>query len=710
MNPTSHKLFLVVPCYNEAQVLPLSLPLMLQQLDGLDCVAETGIIIADDGSTDNTAQVARTYPDKRVRHLPLEHSGQQGALLGGIREALRLGADAVITLDADLQDDPSAISAMVTKWLEGKDVVYGVRTSRGNDSAFKKATARLFYSLMHLADKRHIRGHADFRLMSRECAEVLLGKTSPTGDLLRNVVPTLGFSSTIVYYERGDRAAGESKYGLSQMLGLSLKGLFSQVPFCIAIVCLVTFIAFFFTSLDSPMHDSMSAHGDYIRHDSAWFFMCGKAWINGMIPYVDFSDSKGPLLWLFYAIAYLMAPRSWIGVFWINAAAYVATSFLLFKTSLLFTESARKSLWIGILLNAAFFIPLLIFDDKAEVIALPFVALSFLMACRSLWGKGGSFFWWGFAFGAILLIKYNVAAMTGIFLIAMVTKLRNWKVFFRAVGSALEGFAVPILPMMAYLLWVGAADDFVNEYFITTFNTINIILSSGDKGEFLRHEMIGYICVAASGAVTAVFALKKARWFPPVALLWFWICLGRYARTYYFIPINVLMVFTAFGALRCLEKDWGWKRYFFGTLMVASLAFFIKTNAWTYEKDYLYGRDITLQRERSHAFVRLMTREEKPRVLYWGCGDHGFGIQAEDLPACKYWAFQAGSTEEMFRNQEDAARNHLADFVFVDTYDTRRQKLLLEWGYTRCYDPAFGTYRAFSKKAYPDLPDAPENQ
>ncbi|MBR6054394.1 MAG: glycosyltransferase [Bacteroidales bacterium] len=696
------KLFLVVPCFNEAEVLPVSVPRMLEVLDSLETAGgaelETAVILADDGSTDSTREVIETFRDGRIRHLPLPHSGQQGTLIGGIRSALEQGADVIITLDADLQDDPAAIPEMVDKWQKGKDVVYGVRSARKGDSAFKKATAWLFYELMHLWDRRRIRGHADFRLMSRRCAEMLLEKASTTHDLLRNIVPTLGLEHDLVFYERGERSEGESKYGLPQMLKLGWSGVVSQESFWIILSCLITFVAFFLTSVDSPMHDSMVAHGKYIRHDSAWYFMAGKAWMNGLIPYVDFSDSKGPLLWLFYAVAYLISPRSWIGVFWINALAYVATTAILFKASMTITDSPRKSALICAILNIFYFIPFMIFDDKAEAIALPFVALSMLMACRSLYGKGGSFFLWGLAFGAIILIKYNIAAMTVIFFIAMAVCLGSWKEFFRATGSAIAGFLVPTLPIMAYLLWVGAADDFIKEYFSVTFTTIGNILGSNDKGEFLKTKIIAYMSVAAVGAVTAAFALKKRKWFPPVALVWFLLCLSRYARTYYFIPVNVLMVFTIFGAIRCFEKDFGFRRFVFGPLLAAAVIF-LGVNDWrSYRKDYFYGREKNLHRERAEAMVRLVAREHNPRVLYWGCGDRGFGIEAEDLPACKYWAIQAGATPEMKSVQEETAREGKADFIFVNTYDWRRQKKLREYGYYRCMDPEFGPYRAYSRR------------
>ena len=697
------KLFLVVPCLNEADVLPLSLPRMLSALDSLGGTVpegemETGILIADDGSTDGTADFLKTFPDPRVQHLPLPHSGQQGAILGGIRAALEQGADAVITLDADLQDDPEAIPQMVEKWLGGKQVIYGIRNDRGRDSAFKKTSAWLFYALMHLSDRRHIPGHADFRLMDRRCLEALLEKATPSGDLIRNLVPTLGFDADTVFYTRGDRPAGESKYNLFRMMGLSWKGLLAQAPVCLFFLILLTFTAFFLTSIDSPLHDDMVAHGGYIRHDSAWYFMGGKSWVNGLVPYVDFADSKGPLLWLFYALAYLISPRSWIGVFWINALAYVATAALLFHLSLLLTSSPKKSLRIGVLLNFFYFIPLLIFDDKAEALTLPFVALSLLMAGKSLWGKGGSFFLWGLAFGAILLIKFSVAAMTGIFLIAMLLRLRGWKSFLKAAGGALGGFALIVVPVLALLWREGALEAFFQEYFLKTFLTINNILDANDPGEFLRYEMLGYMAVAVAGTLSAAVALKKAKWFPPVALAWFLLCLARYARTYYFIPVGTLMVFTVLALLRCFERDFGWKRYVFGTLIAGALVFFGISNGWTYKEDYFYGREMNLHRERAQAYIHLVAEKRHPRVLYWGCGDHGYGIRAEDLPACKYWALQAGSTPEMDENQENTVKNQLADFIFINTYDWEREHKLSEYGYIRCPKPEFGPYGVFIRK------------
>ena len=267
------------------------------------------------------------------------------------------------------------------------------------------------------------------------------------------------------------------------------------------------------------------------------------------------------------------------------------------------------------------------------------------------------------------------------------------------MGAGAAGFATLVVPMAAYFLWLGNFQNFLQEYFIITFQSIDNILGSNDRGEFFRREDLAYMAVAFAGAVTALFALKKARWFPPVAVAWFTLCLSKYCRTYYYIPVNVLMVFTIYGAMRCFDRDFGGKRYVFIALLAAALGYFGYTNAWTYRHDYFYGRKLTIQRERPQQYIKLLSGELHPRVLYWWCGDHGYGIEAEDLPACKYWALQAGCTQEMIDNQDQAVKNKLADYVFVETHDTFHQKILVSEGYTRCNQPEFGPYRVYSYRA-----------
>ena len=226
---------LVLPCYNEEQVLPLAAERLGAELAALvadDVVdASSYVCFVDDGSSDRSWQVIERLAagDTRFRGLKLSRNyGHQYALYAGLMEA---DADAVISLDADLQDDIGVMRRMVELYRDGNDIVYGVRENRDSDSAFKRGTARAHYWLLTRLGIATVPDHADFRLMSRR-ALAFLGEYREYNLYLRGIVPLLGLPSARVSYNRGARLAGKTKYPLGKMLGLSLQGLtsFSILP------------------------------------------------------------------------------------------------------------------------------------------------------------------------------------------------------------------------------------------------------------------------------------------------------------------------------------------------------------------------------------------------------------------------------------------------------------------------------------------------
>jgi len=229
------RLVIVVPCYNEEAVLPLTVPRLAELLSRLSSQGlvdpDSGVLFVDDGSKDRTWELLRetSAADTRMRAIRLSRNrGHQRALLAGLREAQ---ADAVVSVDADLQDDLEAVVEMVTAARAGADIVYGVRKSRTTDTAFKRLTAELYYRLLALFGVEITFNHADFRLMSRRALEAL-AQFGEANLFLRGIVPQLGFTTTVVYYERRTREAGESKYPLGRMLALAWEGItsFSVAP------------------------------------------------------------------------------------------------------------------------------------------------------------------------------------------------------------------------------------------------------------------------------------------------------------------------------------------------------------------------------------------------------------------------------------------------------------------------------------------------
>lgn len=225
------RLLLIVPCYNEEEVLPETihrLTDMLALLKQQQLVSVGHILIVDDGSTDNTWQMIETFAQqhKEITGLKLVHnSGHQQALWAGLEYAVDR-SDVTISVDADLQDDIRVIPQMLTYYLQGIDIVYGIRKERKSDTFLKRFSAQLFYKVMGSLTGDIIYNHADFRLISNRALQALL--QYPERNLfLRGLVSSLGFPSAMVYYDRQKRPAGQSKYPLCKMLSFAAEGITS---------------------------------------------------------------------------------------------------------------------------------------------------------------------------------------------------------------------------------------------------------------------------------------------------------------------------------------------------------------------------------------------------------------------------------------------------------------------------------------------------
>ena len=229
------RLSVVVPCYNEEAVLPETatrLGVLIADLRGRGKVeAGSHVMFVDDGSRDRTWAIIESIAASSdvYRGLKLSRNrGHQNALMAGL---LNADGDATICVDADLQDDLGAMEAMIDAHAQGADIVYGVRKRRDSDTRFKRWTAEGYYWLLARFGVEVVFNHADYRLMSRRAVEAL-ARYGESNLFLRGIIPQLGFPSTIVYYDRGERFAGESKYPLHKMLAFAWQGItsFSTAP------------------------------------------------------------------------------------------------------------------------------------------------------------------------------------------------------------------------------------------------------------------------------------------------------------------------------------------------------------------------------------------------------------------------------------------------------------------------------------------------
>ncbi len=243
-------LYLVIPCYNEEEVLHETTKRLDEKMNSLISQKviskKSKVMYVNDGSKDSTWELIKTInkENKLFTGITLSRNrGHQNALLGGLMTAKKY-ADVVISMDADLQDDINAIDEMLEKYYSGCDIVYGVRSSRKKDSFFKKTTAQGFYKFMKFLGVECVYNHADYRLTSKRVLDEF-ENFKEVNLFLRGMFPLVGYKSDIVYYERGERFAGESKYPLKKMLNFAWDGITSFSVKPLRFICTIGFIILF---------------------------------------------------------------------------------------------------------------------------------------------------------------------------------------------------------------------------------------------------------------------------------------------------------------------------------------------------------------------------------------------------------------------------------------------------------------------------------
>lgn len=470
---------------------------------------------------------------------------------------------------------------------------------------------------------------------------------------------------------------------------------------------LSTFILFFI-SPDSYFNDLHS------RIDSAWFFMAGKAWMNGLVPYIDFTDSKGPLLWLIYGIGYLFSHTDYLGIFWISCIWYGLTYFFTYKTSRLFLPDDRKALLCTVLMSLAFFNPWYHNEIRAEDFCLLFLTLSLYRVCILLYTDPGekelkhSFFILGLCFGALFLIKFNIAAMQAVLILAaliyLVREKRSWT---KPLICGLGGLAVVWIPFLVYFLFVGNVSEFLQEYFINTLGTVNqpipneknILLNAlptnnpfigylWEWGDLIYRPHIGSLFILLMlGGILFLATKRKYRWIPLLCSIFiFAITMRHHNWTYYFTSCSFLLVFLFVGILSLFPKPLS--RFVATTLSISAICIAILFHILSFNFKTLYFNDNVNQRE-YYRVAYVMAQIKKPTLINAYLFERGFGAPAETLPAGKDWALQLGYTQKMLEEHTALILSGKADFIIVDQKsfdnpDYLSEQQILDLGYAEC--------------------------
>ena len=445
-------------------------------------------------------------------------------------------------------------------------------------------------------------------------------------------------------------------------------------------------LALLLVSWDSYLYDLWQ------HHDVIWFYMCGKAWMNGMTPYVDFADSKGPLLWLIYGIGYLISPHDYTGMFWISCVLYTFIFYQCYKCATLFVRDTRLAL-VAVLLSAVFFLSGLTHievraEDYCYALMLPmfyrFLRFNVAHDHSTRFAKSTAILL-GFALGVTLLIKYSCTLMLATFIpyCCIVMARRSGYSPWRAFGWCTLVGILNILPMVLWLAWHGCLDDFFNEYFLSTFSTFNNmheerITVSQVLLMFLGKRVILFTLGVIASVIIYCRTIRSGGLFAVIAFVWFIgvILLNGTDRIY----MNVLSLFTVLAAGIVTQALSRWLRWWavVGLTCVGVLALLFGT----VEHKSLFAKQLP-DREIWYYYPTLLTQYEQPRLLYLMCHDHGEGVPVDALPACKYWSLQMGYTPLMVEDQVNAVKKHLCDAVFVESDNYEMIKLVEENGYYR---------------------------
>lgn len=264
------RLIIVVPCYNEQEVLPITAPMFLAKIKSLaqagQITQDSRVMFVNDGSRDDTWNIITRLSEEDEHFIGISQSrnrGHQNAVLAGLMTAKDM-CDITISIDCDGQDDINAMDGMVAAYHEGCEIVYGVRSRRDTDTFFKRFTAESFYKLLNAMGAEVVYNHADYRLISSRALQEL-AKFREVNIFLRGMVPLVGFKSTSVYYERSERAAGKSHYPLRKMLALAFDGITSlsikpiKIIFVLGlIVALISFVGIIWAVVEAILGNTAS--------------------------------------------------------------------------------------------------------------------------------------------------------------------------------------------------------------------------------------------------------------------------------------------------------------------------------------------------------------------------------------------------------------------------------------------------------------------
>ncbi len=490
----------------------------------------------------------------------------------------------------------------------------------------------------------------------------------------------------------------------------------AKEPFVFVGLALVVWVILVFVSPDSCLHTLND------RYDSGWFLTCGRAWASGLVPYVDFSDSKGPLLWAIYAIGYLLSPHDYGGVFWLTWMCYVFTYMLVYLTARLFVARRLWALAVSVLMTWAWFNPLFFNEIRAEDFCHLPIMCCLYVTCRVLYAghtRSRRAAWAvGAAVMAVALIKFNIAAMALVFPAALLwhaARHGGTAATLRSLVGLLAGAGLVALPFMVILALQGCLDDCWREYVMNTFATTRQGKAHAGEGYLaglwsslraMSRMAKLYFALCLLGTLLMARVVRRYRAFPFLALCAFGLVMSPLLRqAHHYLPCAFTFVFFLIAVARWPATHAAGKPIM--ALVVLTLATCGAVYmAWdqnfngSQPRANYYTMDSESRREYEFIAGEISTLD-KPRILYWWAADVGFGTQARALPACRYWATQFGATREMAQDQSRAIMERRPHFVIIHARNhDALDPMLTRYGY-RCLTPpaAHPAYHLYTKSS-----------
>ena len=443
----------------------------------------------------------------------------------------------------------------------------------------------------------------------------------------------------------------------------------------------------------------------YNQVDIDEFFLEGRAWMDGSIPYVDFSDSKGPLLFLFYGVCSLISRYDFLGVYLLSCFWFTASLFLTYKIISLFSDNKRISLLATIVMSMVYFCPLWLYEFKSESMCLPFFLTSSYYYCKSVFADYQyadrertllrCAFFGGISVMCAFLIKFSIAAIVVLPIMAVCfIEIRSWKLFFRYAIAMLSGMTVIMLPFFIYFVCNCALAVAFDEYIVKTLETVS--RTQGDLSYFQKmlHNIMApssFVLLVLGTISTIAFGIKGKQYGLSVFFIFaisYFITLQNGTFPYYY---TILSPFVIFGIIAFVE-------YYRHLVSLTKLCFaivviFCSICLFNISRYFLFNSSVnnflhaeTQMNEGFKDIKEILTSLERRDVIFTeGVYEKSMLVSVDVRLAARYWFIQTGATQDMFEDQYDAIRSHKCNVCFVEKSNQKVVNFLKSNGFYETY-------------------------